>query len=266
MSKVTSLHEHLAAETRTTKRVEALIAEILDTFGHKGNFFDGTIKIHTPADVDGIQLPNQNIRLRASVAEKLNFFNKHFASLLDFNIVKEMTNSVAKADLIFKDEIIAENVPATALLNLERRLDELRRIYNRIPTRDISEDWWFDEEANVYKGSTRRNAQTDVEKDWRVVVPATDKHPAQIKETAKKVTLGYWDTTPTSGRLSTIEKSALLQNLDDMIIAVKKARARANKQEIIKTNLGQKILNKVFSGVIQHKVVVDQKEMDEVGL
>lgn len=266
MAKTTSLHEHLAAETRTTKRVDALTLEILDTFGHKSGFFDGLIKVHTPIDEETMPLPNQNQRLRASVAEKLNFYNKNFASLLDFNVIKEMTNSVAKADLVINDTVLATDVPATALLNLERRLEDLRRVYNKIPTRDISEEWKYDEEANVYKGTTEKKLQTEVEKEWKVVVPATDKFPAQVKETAKKATIGYWETTPVSGRLSTVEKAALLQNLDKMIIAIKQARARANKQEIIKTNLGKTILNKIFEGVIQHKVIVDQKEIDEVGL
>lgn len=266
MSKVTNLHEHLAAEKNLTNKMNILGKETNVTFGDKSSFFDGQIKIYKPQEEDGLQLPEQSVRLRASVVEKLKYLNKHLANFFDFKVTKEITNTFAKADLVYNGTTIMENVPATALLALENNLSYMRDIYKQIPTRDISEDWSFDSEKNVFKGTMRTSDRTEKEQDWKVIVPATDKHPAQVKEIVRTNVLGHWETTPISGRISTIEKAALLQNIDAMIIAVKQARARANKQEIVNSRIGTTILDAIFNGVVQNEVVVDKKEIDAAGL
>lgn len=265
MSK-TKLHEHLAAEKNVVNGVSKIHREAISTFENKTTFFDGQIRVYTPKDDEGEQLADQSEKLRASVIEKLNYLNKGLINLFNHKLTKETTNTQAVADLVFKGETLANDVPATALLSLESNLAYMRDAYKKIPTRDVSESWEFDEQLKVFKGNTRSTDRTEKVKDWKIVVPATDKFPAQVKETVDTNVLGQWHTTPISGRLSTIEKAALLTNIDAMIVAVKKARARANQQEIVKLDLGQVIVNKIIDNIIEHPVVVDQDEITKVGL
>jgi len=266
MSKITKLHEHLASEKGTVNEVNAIFRESVSTFESKGTYFDGQTRIYVPKDDEGEQLPNENIKLRASVIENLNFLNGKLIKLFDHKLTKEASNTTAAADLVFNGETLATDVPATALLSLESNLAYMRDAYKKLPTRDVSEIWEFDEDQKVFKGKTRISDRTEKQKDWKIVAAATDKFPAQVKETVETVVLGKFHTTPISGRISTIEKAALLKNIDAMIIAVKKARARANEQEIVELKLGQTIVDKILGNIVEHKVEVNKDELARTGL
>lgn len=260
------LHEHLAAEKNVTSGLLAIIKSMIDTFSKKSNFFDGIIRTYSPIDDEGVKLPDESERLRASATEELTFLNRNLAKFFDFKVTKEMTNTFTKADLIYDGKLIATDLSATALLSLESSLITMRDVYKHLPTRDIKEEWSFDDSLKVYKGKPKITSRTEKIIKHEVVVPPSDKFPAQIKEYSVMNTLGTWDTVPLSGRISTIEKSALLKNIDNMLVAVKAARSRANEQEVFNVRIGESIIDNIMSDVIQHSVKVDSDELNRLGL
>lgn len=260
------LHELLASEKTISSEANKLIKETISTFADKTTFFDGQIRFYTPKEDGGETIPNQNIKLRASVVEKLKFINSILAKYFNLKTNKEIANMNATADLYYNGELLASSIPATALLALESSLITLKDIYKTIPTRDVSETWTFDETNKMHKGVTKLSETTVKTTGWETVVPATEKHPAQIKEISLMKVTGNWQTTPTSGRISTIEKAALLSNIDNMLIAVKQARSKANDAVVEERELGTKVIDAIFKSVITEQAVVDEEEIKKLNL
>ena len=71
--------------------------------------------------------------------------------------------------------------------------------------------------------------------------PATDKHPAQVKEATRDEVVGIFTKTILSGAATTLQKSVLLERVEALIAAVKQARQRANSIEAEKGTIGADI-------------------------
>ena len=81
-----------------------------------------------------------------------------------------------------------------------------------------------------------RTAKTFVHK---VLYEATKEHPAQIEKWEEMKNVGKYTVTHWSGMVTPLEKSVILGRLDTLIRAVKKARQRANCQEVQKLSIGK---------------------------
>lgn len=242
MSDTNRLHALLAVEPDLKGQAEAITAETIATFTKKADHFHSISRTYQPVDENGETLPPENKEMVTTVRAKLDYTEKSMIRYLDALYQKEMTNTVAKADLVVDGITIAKDVPATELLNLENRFKHIREIYRSIPTLDPGYSWDKDlDYANVYKAAPQITVRTTKVQEPLVLYPATDKHPAQVNLVTKDVLQGRWTAINRSGKLAPIEKSELIERVEKLLEAIKTARCKANDVVANTDTIGAKL-------------------------
>lgn len=247
------LHEILAAEKPRNNQVEILFGETAAKFG-KYEFFAGALKtlqmvVENPANAAIEQAARTQIEVRTTVHETLEYVFKHWAVAEDLQAQKNITNqkAVGKIELPGLD---LPPLPVDELLGLEVRLDKIRTLVKGMPTLNAAKGWEaLPERKGLYKAKNVE-VTTKTEKVMYPVVlaPATDKHPAQVKEATRDDVVGSWKLIEFSGAATTEQKAHMLERLDDLITAVKQARMRANETEVINVHVGEKLVSYMMEG------------------
>lgn len=233
------LHELLAVEPDLKGAAEKIIAETINTFSKKEGHFKAQVRRYHPLEDGGESFPDENQEMVTTVAKKLEWTQKAVEKYLDAVAQKEASNTSASAVVeIDGKPLIEQPLPATLLLALEGRLKQLREVYNAIPTLDPGEQWNWDEKTRAYEAAPTKSFRTKKVMKNHVKAPATDKHPAQVEVYTEDVQVGFWTTRKWSGALTPSEKADLLERVDNLIQAVKRARQRANDCEAAKTWVG----------------------------
>jgi hypothetical protein len=188
--------------------------------------------------------------LVTTVNDKLDYVFESQIKWWDVCLQQEATNQNAVADLIVDEEIIAEGLPATFYLGMESKLKQLRAVFEHIPTLDPSIEWERngDSGKNIYKASHPITSQKqERKKAHQIIVPATDRHPAQVETWDENVVVGTYTTNIICGMISPGEKSDYLERIDTLIQAVKQARQRANNTDVVNKNIGNKLYNFIMN-------------------
>ena len=233
------LHELLAVESDLKGAAEKIIAETVNTFTKKEHHFLERFKSYQAKDEDGETFAPEKQEMVATVPKKLEHTQEVVVKYIDAMAQKEVTNTVASAILEVDGEpLVSEPIPATLLLALEGKLKQLREVYNAIPTLDPSETWHLDDKTELYEAEPKQTYKTKKVMKNHVKAAATDKHPAQVEVYTEDVQVGFWTTRKWSGALTPSEKADLLERVDNLIQAVKRARQRANDCEAAKTWVG----------------------------
>jgi hypothetical protein len=125
-------------------------------------------------------------------------------------------------------------------------LSELRKVFEGIPTLAPGVSWKSDEQNRdgVYVTEhTEKSFKTEKDVQFKEASPATKEHKAQIATLDKVTNVGEYETTKWSGMYSPKRKAEVLDRLDVLRNAVKKARMRANNTEIVDVQIGEVLLN-----------------------
>ena len=242
------LFHHLVVENEVKNASDKLMQEAKKTFEARTKF-EGMVKNYRPyeeTDLEGKNFTNDpvepvKVELVTTVPEKLKYVMKYLVKLLDFEATKDCTNVTAKADLVVQGEVVAQDLPATLLLSLEKRLREARKLFEAVPTLDLSKKWESTGETDRYK----HGPITSYKKEKRIVpvllAPATEKHPAQVKESSKDVVIGEFETTHFTGAVHPRLKAEWLERIDLIVEACKTARMEANEAALVKQDIGSKL-------------------------
>lgn len=240
------LHEVLAVEADLEGKAKVVMAEAQKVFKEKPAMFYGFNRVYHPFVEDGISYPEENQALTTTVEDKLKYVSKSIASWFDAIAQKECTNQVASSNVEVDGVVILENVPATLLLGLESRLKSIRAVYENIPTLPMGTAWQEDPAKGkgvwsaVHAEEVMKTAKTMKSK---VLYEATDKHPAQIDKWEETENIGKYTKNVWSGMITPARKAELLERIDMLLRAVKTARQRANNTDIVKANIGQKLMD-----------------------
>jgi hypothetical protein len=123
----------------------------------------------------------------------------------------------------------------------------------QIPTLDPAKGFKPDPSKGdgIYMAREVKKPRTEKTTDVKVVVQATDKFPAQIKEYTIDKIVGYTTTHEWSSLITVAEKGRMLDRMEMLVRAVKSARSRANDVDVnTKENaIGDVLLKYVFNGV-----------------
>jgi len=246
------LHEVLAVESDLEATSRKMVEEAEITFNKKADhFIEAHRRLVMFKEEDKNQETEEHKAMVTTVPQKLDYVSKSLVKYLDAVLQKDCTNQEARADLVVNGVTIAEHVPATFLLGLDSKLKKIREMYLQIPTLSPGVEWKRDDQSGpgVYVVANPevkfKTAQTVMSK---VLYDATDKHPAQIDKWTEQVPVGRYETVTKSGMMSSADKSALLGRIDDLIRATKRARSRANGQEVAKASIGNKIFDFIHNG------------------
>lgn len=251
MSKA-KLHEVLAVESTLNKAANKLVEESERTF-KKTNLFSGQLRALTMFDEEKKHLnTSEQTELVTTVDENLSYITDPIAQYWDAVLQKDLTNQQATADIVVDGTTIARDVPATFLLGLETKLGEIRKLYDSIGTLAPGYKWEEDaqERPGIFKATDKAMFKTEKDVEFKVVVEPTQYHPAQIVELAKTNNVGKYDTTMWSGLLTPLEKAMRIKRIDTLLLAVKKARQRANNTELVTAKVGKDLLMFINHGHI----------------
>lgn len=242
--KKAQLHQLLAVvDSDLRGSSEAILTESRKVFGKESNFSGATRRLEM-FDVD---LEHENVsesnEVVTTVPDRLQYTLKATGRYWDGLLQKEATNQLATANVIVGDETIIENAPAQWLLRMEKELKAVRGLAVTIPTHDANVAWVDSTKGKHILQTAEPSVTFKTEKVQTFVEasPATKEHPAQVAQVNKNINVGKWTKTLFSGAISSAEKASLIGRLDQLVVAFKKARARANQQEIQKITAAKQL-------------------------
>lgn len=248
---MSKLHELLAVENDVEKVSRKLVDESIKTLG-KDNLFNGQVRVleHFNSE-DALSDTREVVELTTTVDENIDYVVDALAEYFDVVFQKDLTNQQASADIVVDGKVLAENVPSTFLLGMEKKLNNLRNLYEAIPTLQPGIKWQPapDAGAGVFQAANDTvQFKTKKDIDFKEVSPATKEHPAQVVQYETTVNVGKYTTTKTSGMFTPLEKANRIARLDKVLKAVKQARNRANSTEVVKGKIGNDILDFINKG------------------
>lgn len=242
------LHQVIAVEQDHRKTTNKVLSETLGVF-KRPTVFQGFVKIEKPVKEGEVTPPPEHKKCEYTVGQKLHFLMNHFNKYMDTTYQKEIGNQEAKADIVLPDgTVLGKDLPVSFLLTLETRFTELREVLANAPT--LSVGVHYERVEDMGKGFWITKYPTVTERTEKITEPlvlyqATDKHPAQVDKIVKDVKVSEIRTEFISGMITSREKADMLERMDDLIIAVKKARHAANTIKISNAKVA-----KVFSDYI----------------
>lgn len=238
------LHELLAVEPDLKARALKAAKAAIEVFS--SNQLSGQHRRYRPLEEDGAPRADEHQNLAATADEVVGAFSATFSRWLDAAIQKEITNRGTSADVVVDGKTILSDFPAPALLNLEAKLAEIRKVIAAIPTLDGAEVWDWSKDQGHYVTPARITYSTKKVPKAFVKYEATKEHPAQVETFVEDVRVGEWSTVLMSGAISPVEKVQRMQRVDDLLVAVKQARQRANNIDAESTKVGAQIFEYII--------------------
>lgn len=248
----TKLHQLLAVEEDRKRTAMAILNETHNTFKSKGEHFEGKKRVYKKTNEDGIDYETERKSIITTVADRLNYTFKHWRNYTNVVLQREETNSanVAKAEVTIGETSFGE-FGATSLLAMEKNLAQVIDVLRVIPTLDPSIEWeansdLSDQYTSIYPEIT---AKTSKKQQPLVLYEATKEHPAQVQMAQYDIVIGTWTTTRFSGKISSGEKAQMLGRAEELLIAIKKARTKANECGIVPVK-SDKFFNFITKGKV----------------
>jgi hypothetical protein len=250
---MSKLHELLAVENDLRGQSETCRSDLKSTFEKKHHHFSKkvvTFKSNVEGAADKVE---SQLALQTTVRKELAWIGDKLARVLDVGHQIDSANTLAKSDLILDDgTVLLRDLPATSLLRMEHRVTEIRDLVQSIATLDPAKNFLPDETegAGIYRARDDERPRTEKLFDFVVMVQPTERHPAQVKELMLDKPVGRVITQEWSSLITVSEKGDMLDRVEAVLRAIKKARARANELDIdVRQNkIGEALLNYVFNG------------------
>lgn len=234
----TKLHELLAVNRNMDGQVAKVASDLTATFTNKRHLFEEKLVTFTPTEEGKTPVTEARSDIQSTVAKELAWAFGTIAKGMDLGFQIDGANTIAKADVVTEDgDTLLKDVPATFLLQLEKRVLLVQGLISAIPTLDPAKGFQPDEtrDKGIFKArDVTKNRTTKIE-DYQVIVPPTKEFAAQVAKTSKDVVTGRIQEQEWSAMLTPATKSALLDRCDMLSRAIKKARARANETEVSTT-------------------------------
>lgn len=246
----TKLHELLAVEGPLKTQAEKTRTDLAATFDKKRHLFTEKIVTFAPSEEGAPTVREEQLDLQSTIVHELGWIAGIWAKALDAAYQIAEANTAARADVVLENgTVLLSNVPATALLELEKRAEEIRELVAAVPTLDPAKGFQPDEARgkSIYRAREHETTRTKKTQQALVLYEATKEHPAQVKEISIDVPVGKIKTQEWSGLITPAQKADMLDRAEQVKRAVKQARSRANATEIdINKKIGGALLSFVF--------------------
>lgn len=252
----TKLHELLAVEKNLENQANKTRKELEKTFSEKRHLFAKRIVTYQPNQEGQQAVTEEQSEIQNNVRDELNWLKPILTKALDASHQIDVANTQARADIIAESgETLVVGVPTTSLLRLEHRVQEIHDLLVAIPILDPAKGFSLDDQAGkgIYRARDVRKYRTKKEFKPVIMVPPTKEHPAQIEKLFEDVPVGEMVQQEWSSLITPDTKAKLLDRCDQLARAIKRARARANEQEVNVENhkVGEKLLDYVLAPVLK---------------
>lgn len=244
---MTILHQIIAVEKGTKTRTYAAVTEIHKANQH-ANLFEGVAKTYQPNEEGGEVFPPESVIVQKVGQHQLDDVARHLTELFDITATKDFANTTAKADVVLDNgTVIVKDAPVSFLLFLEKQLNDVRTLIDKMPTLDPAVQWTKDPNSYTFISEPIKTHRTKKVQKPLILAPATDKHPAQTQLITEDVVVGYWTAVKRSGALPIPRKAELLARVEKLAKAVKFAREKANGAEAPEQNVGAAIFSYILA-------------------
>lgn len=245
------LHELLAAEGTAKAQADKTRTDLLGTFDKKRHLFSEKT-VTFVSTMEGVPpKTEEQSAIQTSVRKELKWIADIWAKALDLAYNIDTANQQAKADVMLDSGTpLLTGVPATALLQLEKRIADIRSLIQNVPTLDPAKGFKPDmsREAGVYAANAVVKNRTKKEQRPLVLYPATSEHPAQTQLIVEDVVIGTVSEQEWSSLITPAEKSDILNRVEEVLRAVKTARARANDIKVEGAKIGGTLFGYILNG------------------
>ena len=246
------IHEVLAIEQNLKSQTEKTRADLIATFQNKRHLFAEKMVTFLPAEEGAAPQTEEQLDLNTTVRDELKWVSKFFQKSLDASYQVCEANMSARADVTLDDgTVLLAGVPATALMELTKRVGEMQQLLAAVPTLDPAKGFRPDPERGDHIYRARDDRKTRTRKTQRAIVlyPATEQHPAQTQLISEDVPTGTIQMQEWSGLVTPAEKAEMLERVEDLQRAGKRALSRANEAEVNgMATIGEVLTRHVFWG------------------
>ncbi|MCA9406861.1 MAG: hypothetical protein KC684_09995 [Candidatus Omnitrophica bacterium] len=246
------MHQILAVLKDTKNKSSAVVKDLTDAFSKRARY-EG-IRIQTEwTDAERAVKPAEIKEVQYTVDEEFKWIVPIIAQAIDTEVTKNEGNMVSDvtAELVIGGKVIGK-FGAVTLMDLEKRVRELRELFGKIPVLDQSHDWIPDDQSGRNILVTKHQQVADV----------TDKVPTSFTtetttgkdggKTEKNVRefldkkVGFKTTTRYAGMYTPAQQSAILSRLDETLMAIQAATTLANRGEVEQKHVGEVLLNYIL--------------------
>lgn len=239
------LNQVIAITNGKKSQVEKTFTKIYQKLGKK-ELFLGVDRTYRPKHDDGDVRPPEKKIVQETVANAISEVRDINADMLNLVATMDIGNTQAKADIIVDGTTIAQDVPATHLIFLEKQVEKFITFLSSLPTLDAAEEWKWNDNVGCYSSEPRETASTAKVLKHKVLYEATKEHPAQVETFTVDEIVGYWTNLSLSGNIKADDKAELLRKARNLSDAIKKAREEANMVEVSESDIGTKITDYLF--------------------
>ena len=240
------INQVIALEKGIKAQSYSIISE-LHKLAQKPDLFTGFVKTYQKRDEESEDLPSEQKKIQCTVSSIMRDVRTALADLCTITARKEWSNCAATAPIVVDGTTIADAVPVTYLLFLEKQLTDLRTFVEKLPTLDGNEDWHNDPNTGLYRTDAVQTHRTKKVQRPLVLYDATKEHPAQTQLVSEDIVAGHWSTVKHSAAMPAPQKVAMAERVEKLLRAVKEAREAANNmEEVTAPPIGEAILGYVF--------------------
>lgn len=214
----------------------------------KESLFDGRQRTYKPHDEEnGERLPPEKQTVQQRVKNLMSEAAAKWTELWDLTLTQDAANQQAKGTIHDSEgRTLADGVPVTTLLFLEKQLNDVETFVSKLPTPDPAEEWEHDPNTDLLKTKPLQSVRTKKVPRNHVKAEATDKHPAQVEVYHEDIQVGVWTQTLFTGRITAQEKNAILAKVKKLKDSVKLAREQANSIEAKNQQIGETVFGYLF--------------------
>jgi len=241
------LFEYLAIEKDVSKTSQEAISKAMEAFFAPEEMLLGFDVEAVKIREDMPEIQGEHKPLPTTVAEILKSLVDKVGAFIDVTANKENANRTAASDVMIDNQVFLQEWGATALLNLESRLDDLLKIYEAIPTLSFSYDWEWDGSKGCWVSDKRKQIRNVKTTDVIVKYDATKEHPAQTELVTLDRPAYNIEKVMYSGAVPLTEKEEWISRIKKLKNAVTQARQRANTVEVTERNVADKIFDYIHS-------------------
>ncbi len=207
----------------------------------------GLTRSYTPKEDGGEELPSETTLIQLHVPDMIEAIQSELSEYWDITATKEWGNTTASSNVVLDDgTIIAEGVPVTYLLFLEKQLNDMHSFVSSIPVLDPAETWSFDDNINSFVTDDVETHRTRKVPKVIVKYPATTEHPAQTEMFSEDVIVGFWKTRKFSSAIPATKRKQMVERVEELQRAVKVAREEANSITVENQEVADGILDYIF--------------------
>ncbi|MEJ3653807.1 hypothetical protein WEH80_12555 [Actinomycetes bacterium KLBMP 9759] len=245
------LNQIVAIEKDVRRDTERALATAYHAL-QKPAMLEGIERVYQPAVDGGEQLPPEGVRVQATVTEMITATQELMVRLFDITAARDFTNGpgsaddAAVADVRVGEQVLVASAPVPYLIWLDKQLEHLQTFASKLPTLDPATEWTLDDPRGVYRSTPVQTARQVQQPRSMIIVPATDKHPAQATTYQENVVVGMWTTTKLSGAIPIARRAEIVQRIQALRRAVHVAREQANRAEAVRPEVGSGILSYIF--------------------